>query len=271
LLRPLVVASTVRLFGHAAPTALMTGVLLAQIGELSFVLAKLGVDRGFISGELYGLILGSALISILVNPLWIRGGAAWARRRRATARRPAEPEGRLEGVARLADHVVICGCGRVGSAVVERLRAQEIPYVVIELDAVRIEELRRKGEPYLFGDASSLYILRSAGIERARLLAITYNDPVASELTIRRVLELCPSLKVIARAHRAADVGRLRSAGAAEVVYPEFEAGLEFVRWTLEEIGVSVEGIEDLIRRGRDAFSPVRNPDGPPEHTGPGT
>lgn len=137
-----------------------------------------------------------------------------------------------------------------------QLRAAGFTYVVIELNPIRVEELRRDGEPCLFGDANNLRILKDAGVERAKLLAITHYNAAASELTIRTALEIHPALQVIARAHYAGDVQRLRGAGASEVVVPEFEAGMEFLRWALGHLGVSAEEIDTAIRRRRDESKP---------------
>lgn len=257
ILKAGVSALVVRVFGYPAGTAIMAGLLLAQVGELSFVLAKLGVDAGFLSADLYGVVLGGALISIVLNPVLLRHAAPWL------ARRPARPletpsplASALPEASRLVGHVVICGCGRVGSELVAQLRPRSVSYVVIELNPLRVDELRRQGEPCLFGDASNFHILRAAGVERASLLAITHYDAAAAETTVRRVLEIHPSLKIIARAHYPTDVQRLRKAGVAEVVMPEFEAGLEFLRWTLGHLGVSPAEADALIQRRRAELRP---------------
>jgi CPA2 family monovalent cation:H+ antiporter-2 len=257
LLRPLVLASVVRAFGYPGSTAIMTGVVLAQVGELSFVLAKLGADRRFITEDLYGLVLGGALISILINPLLLRYGAPrlldWFGR---GTMEPALLEEPPVGTPGPANHIVICGCGRIGSEIVAQLKAQGIPYVVIELNPIRVDELRLQGEPCLFGDASNHHILKAASVERARLLAITHYDSTAAEVTIRQALQIRPSLEIIARAHSSKELDRLRNAGASQVVMPEFEAGMEFLRWTLEHLGASAAEAEMLIQRRRAEFRP---------------
>jgi CPA2 family monovalent cation:H+ antiporter-2 len=257
LLRPLVLASVVRAFGYPGSTAIMTGLVLAQVGELSFVLAKLGADRRFITEDLYGLVLGGALISILINPLLLRHGAPWLVGRLGRgAAEPELPEASPVETSGLANHIVICGCGRVGGEMVAQLKAQGIPYVVIELNPIHVEELRRQNEPCLFGDASNRFILKAAGVGRAKLLAITHYDATAAEVTIKEALQIRPSLEVIARAHNSIELERLRSAGASEVVIPEFEAGMEFLRWTLEHLGASAAQAETLIQRRRAEFRP---------------
>src|SRR3990172_3071367 len=257
LLKPAVSALIVRAFGHSASTALLTGLLLGQVGELSFVLARLGAARRFIGEELYGLVLWGALVSILVNPVLLRyGGALLARGVPRVAPSPAPSDVPEAGRSHLAGHVIICGCGRGGSELVAQHRAAGFTYVVIELNPIRIEELGRDGEPCLFGDANNLRILKDAGVERAKLLAITHYNAAASELTIRTVLEIHPALQVIARAHDAGDVQRLRGAGASEVVVPEFEAGMEFLPWTLGNLGLSLAEIESVVGRRRTALKP---------------
>jgi len=257
LLKGGVTALIVRAFRYSGTSSIMTGLLLAQVGELSFVLAKVGVDRGFIGIDQYGLLLGGALLSIVVNPLLLRYGAPWLLRR---LRAPTEPHPVPEGVhslgEQLANHIVICGAGRVGNELMAQLRARGLSFVVIELNPIRVDELRNEGHPCLFGDASNMHILNAAGITRAKLLAITHYDSAASERTIKELRAICPSLKIIARAHYPNDLVRLLNAGASEVVMPEFEAGMEFVRWILGHLGLSAEEMERIIRQRRSEFRP---------------
>jgi len=205
----------VRAFGQPAPSALLSAVLLAHVGELSFVLARTAANSGFIAVDLYGLVLGAALISILVNPLLVSTASRWLERRRERSAETLSGAGQEEhGDRALRDHVVVCGAGRVGSELVASLGARGIPHVVIDLDPLRVEELRRQGVPCFYGDARNLRVLQSTGITRARFLAITHHDATASAETIREVLALNPSLKVIARAHSRTELERVRAAPA---------------------------------------------------------
>jgi voltage-gated potassium channel Kch len=49
----------------------------------------------------------------------------------------------------------------------------------------------------------------------------------------------------------------LRQAGASEIVQPEFEAGLEFVRHVLRRQGVSSRETQSLVNRRRSQFYAV--------------
>jgi CPA2 family monovalent cation:H+ antiporter-2 len=57
----------VRLFRYAAPTAILAGLLLAQIGEFAFILANIGLERGAISEALFSVMIGAAVITIFAN------------------------------------------------------------------------------------------------------------------------------------------------------------------------------------------------------------
>ena len=64
----------------------------------------------------------------------------------------------------LPDHVVIVGYGRVGRHIVSVLGQIDIPHLVIEADAERVEELNRRGVYTLYGDAANSEVLTHAGL-----------------------------------------------------------------------------------------------------------
>ncbi len=57
----------VRLFGYRTQTALRVGIGLTQIGEFSFVLARIALEAGLISHEVYNSALAASLVTILAN------------------------------------------------------------------------------------------------------------------------------------------------------------------------------------------------------------
>ena len=48
-------------------------------------------------------------------------------------------------IERIHDHYIVCGFGRVGEQVALELQAREAPFVVVELNEARAEEVRAKG------------------------------------------------------------------------------------------------------------------------------
>ena len=127
------------------------------------------------------------------------------------------------------------------------------PYAVIELNPAIVRALRERGIDALYGDAAVIAELQSAGIERARTVAVTTPDLLATEAIIRQARALNPAINVIVRASATGDVGGLNARGADEVVQPEFEAGLEFVRKVLRWQGIAEAAAEDAVATRREA------------------
>ena len=67
-----------RAFGHSMPVSLALAASLAQIGEFSFILISMSVDRSIIPATARDLVVAGALLSILVNPLLIFAAARLA-------------------------------------------------------------------------------------------------------------------------------------------------------------------------------------------------
>jgi CPA2 family monovalent cation:H+ antiporter-2 len=154
-------------------------------------------------------------------------------------------------VAPAGDHVVICGFGRVGAEIGAALDRWDQPYSVIELNPAIVRDLRDRGIDALYGDAASRAELQSAGVSTARTVAVTTPDLLATEAVIRNARALNPAIHVIVRAPGTGDVGGLSARGADEVVQPEFEAGLEFVRQVLGWQGIDTIRTDDLVSARR--------------------
>jgi monovalent cation:H+ antiporter-2, CPA2 family len=245
------------LFGFPARTALLVGLTLAQVGEFSFVLARQGVELGAIPERLYSLTLAAALVTILLSPFLLRLGlplSTLLAQLPLVGGRLTEPaEAQLGDGPELRRHTVICGFGRVGGELAEALSRRGFQYLVIEQDPRRVERLKQRGIPVIYGDASNPAVLEHAHLQHARLLAATMPDARAVELTVRHARSVNPRLDIVARAQSGDDLPRLRAAGADEVIHPQFEAGLEIVRHSLRRYGVSAQEVELLVSGRRIA------------------
>jgi CPA2 family monovalent cation:H+ antiporter-2 len=115
------VAGLVALFRSPARTALFAGVLLAQAGEFSFLLARLDADLRAVSSAVFSLMLAGAVVSIVLAPALYRAAApltAWVERRRPSPAALDDPN--VRAAQGLRGHAVICGYARVGRVLVGR-------------------------------------------------------------------------------------------------------------------------------------------------------
>jgi voltage-gated potassium channel len=122
----------------------------------------------------------------------------------------------------LNGHVIVCGYGRNGRQACEQLRAHNQPFVCIETNDKLIAELR-EDEKILFvdGDATKDEILVEAGIGKASALITTLPNDAANVFVVLTARELNPSLKIISRASEDSSEGKLRRAGADNVIMPD--------------------------------------------------
>jgi len=258
--KALLISGLCRAFGYAGRTSLAVGLGLSQIGEFSFVLARMGTDAGLLTSNQFSLILGTALLSIVATPLLMvsyvplygalrRAFPALSRPLPAGGRQP-HATGALAG---LVDHVVICGFGRVGRNVCEVLVRHNIPAVVVDIDHTVLLEARSRGLATVYGDAANLEVMRQVSLPLAKLLVIALPDPIGTRLALHHSRQINPRLLVLCRAHRTQDIEALYDAGADQVIQPEFEASVEAIRYTLTALGYTRHQIDLYTTEIREA------------------
>jgi CPA2 family monovalent cation:H+ antiporter-2 len=254
--------AVVRVFGYPLSTALLVGAGLTQIGEFSYILVQVARDAGHIGSDVYNATLAASLLTILINAPVVRHAPRWltalgfvesARVRRARA---AEAE--------RAGHVVLCGFGRVGSAVGEALATFGLRYTVIERDPDVVRGLVTRGVPALYGDAGRRDTLERAGTRDAALVIIALPDFAHARLAIRAARMLNEAAPMLVRAHSRAESDTLRREGASEVIQPELEAAGTLIRHALARLQLPKTLALDYLERFRDAMEsaqarPVRS------------
>jgi monovalent cation:H+ antiporter-2, CPA2 family len=246
-----------RLFGYRNIVPLAVGLGLFQVGEFSFVLARVGVATNSIDANLYSLTLTVAIVTMLLTPL-LSGftGPLHALRQRWFPIEPVQtvnlPKAGLHG------HVVIAGGGRVGQYVAQVLQRMGLAFVIVELDFRRVEEAKAAGYSVIFGDATQPIVLEAAEVDEARLVLVTVPSVFTAQLVVDAVRLLNPELHIVARAEGLEQMQTLHSHGVYEVVQPEFEAGLEMTRQALLHLKLPISEIHlytDQVRQ--ELYAPL--------------
>ncbi len=241
----LIFGGVAHMFGYDGEVPLAVGLGLFQIGEFAFVLARVGLGTHALSADQYALVLATAVTTMVLTPFASRAtpplAALLARWRGAS-----EPEPSPLPAHALHGHIIIAGYGRVGRYTATVLQRLGLPFVILERDQRRMDEIRDAGLPAIFGDASSPVVLEAAGIHTARLLLVVVSAAIDVELIVRTVRTMCPDLHIVARATRLQQLEVLHKLGIHEAVQPEFEAGLEMVRQTLLHFDMPAAEIEQL-------------------------
>ncbi len=210
--------------------AVLVSVGLAQIGEFSFILMGLGGTLGVIPPEAKDYILAGALISIAMNPFLL----SWANLiTKDTTFRDEKTDDVLAHLTPEEDikpHPklrVIVGCGRVGTHLIDMLKAAADDIIVVEDNREKVEQLRTEGISAIAGDATEAEVLEHAHIAEAQSVLITLPDPFAVRRVAELVRTLNPSAQILVRSHNDEETEYFKST----------------------DVDLSVSGTEEIAKR----------------------
>jgi CPA2 family monovalent cation:H+ antiporter-2 len=231
------------MFRYRNVIPLAVGLGLFQVGEFSFVLARIGVSSGSISSEFFNMFLTMAVVSMVLTPfVSSQTSRLYGLRKQWLKHEPLEslnfPQNQLR------KHVVIAGCGRIGFQIAGVLQRLAIPFVLVEIDQLRIESAKEAGYPIVYGDGSQEIVQEALSIERAALLVITIPGIVVARSIISHAKKVNNNIKVIARISDPEFFDVYKELQIPDLVYPEFEASLEITRQVLLYLRIPVPEIQ---------------------------
>lgn len=252
-------------FGYRLPTALGSALLLAQVGEFSFVLERAGRELGLFPAGMaqagtQTFIASTGLLMVLTPFLGQLGSYLDKRitRRNATVALPpkcaaitdaepavAEPAESGEAHESMRDHVIIAGYGPAGESLALGLRDAGIPLLISTLNPEGANRAEADGMPVLRGDYSRNHLLGLAGAGAARALVVADDEPAMAHRVISMARSQNPGLFILARTHAEKHVDELLDAGANIVVSDERENVVGLLGSLLESYGME----EDIVRR----------------------
>lgn len=241
--KAIIVLLVVRLLGRSLRVSTMAAVGIAQIGEFSFILAKVGVSQGLLSDADYQTFLAAAIISMIATPFLIKA----APRIGYAVQSVLAPDSLLEptmmgydpGRHDLKGHVVIVGYGLNGRNLSKVLRRVNIPYAVLDLNAEAVREGVERGEAMMYGDSTRKEVLHRLNLESARILVLAISDPIAGRRTVSLAREMNSDIHIIVRTRYMSELPDLYKLGANQVIPEEFETSIEIFSRVLREYGIA--------------------------------
>jgi CPA2 family monovalent cation:H+ antiporter-2 len=251
--------------GSPLRVAATAGLGLAQVGEFSFILARVGVGNDLLGEADYQRFLAASIISMMATPFLIKlaprvGYWLHAQLSPGTLLEPSvvgftatEPD--------LRGHVVIVGYGLNGRNLARVLRRVGVQYLVLELNAGAVREAASWGERIIYGDATRREVLHHARVEQARVIVLALSDPSATRRTLWLVRGMNPDAHVIVRTRYMSELEELRELGADAVIPEEFETSVEIFSRVLREYGVAREDIRRQVEAIRsEGYEMLREP-----------
>ncbi len=250
---------SVRALGYSAAVGGLAALLLANVGEFSFVLERVGSGEGLSPGDLGAdgtqTLIATTVILMALTPsisalgrrtLGLEGGAAVSQTVPDDGRlRPSgvEPEPGLE------EHVILAGYGKRARAAVPVLRSAGIPFVITTLNPGGARQALGEGLRVIQGDHTKASLLERAGIAAARIVVVA-DDELETTFRVSSVARaLNPAVEILACVDGDEDVATIAEAGASRVISGEtasaFKLGPAILH--LSKLASSSEGLDRTL------------------------
>lgn len=247
LLKCLVLLLVGRLAGTDLRNNLQLGVTLAQGGEFAFVLFSAAVGQGVMPEPLAQRLILIVTLSMALTPpavlLLERLLATWLAPRDERA---------FDEVPDQHNPVVIAGFGRFGQIVARVLRMHRIGFTALEADVRQVDFVRRFGNQVYYGNPANLDLLRSAGVDKAKVFVLAMDDVRDSVRTAEAMHRHFPQVAVFARARDRAHAYQLMDIGVQVINRETYLSSLDLAQQILVALGLDTAQAERNIRRFRD-------------------
>lgn len=129
------------------------------------------------------------------------------------------------GISNLRNHTIVCGFGRVGRHLAATLDRDGSPFVVVDNDEEKLEDVADHGYLRVRGDATEEHVLAEAGMTRAAALVASVNTDADNVLVTLTSKGMNPDCVVIARVKADENERKLHRAGADRVISPSTIGG----------------------------------------------
>ncbi len=252
--KPLAAFGIVVLMRYPLRVALAVSVVLAQIGEFSFILATMGRQLDILPPDAANILVAAAILSITLNPLTYRFLPAieraidrgcpalsrWIHRRAAGNLGVDQPAPQSTGRHR----AIVIGYGPVGQTIARLLWENDIDPVIVELNVETAQRLKAEGVHTIYGDASRIETLTEAGVAHASALVLSASSIKGGGEIIQQARSLNPKIRVLARTAYVRELDELRTAGVDAVFSGEGEVALAMAEFILRSYGATAEQID---------------------------
>lgn len=156
---------------------------------------------------------------------------------------------KMKTLAKLSNHIIISGFGRMGKIVASELMAKDIKFVIIENIPERFAMAEELGYQVILADATSETTLELAGIKNAKTYISLLSSDAENLFTVLTARELNPSVFIIARCFELHNEKKLMKSGANRVISPHQLSSRRIVNTVLKP---NVVNLIDLVSQSQD-------------------
>lgn len=218
LAKPIVTVLGLMSQGFDDRTAHLTGFSLDQISEFGLIIGISGYLSGTISASLFNALIIAATVTMITSAYTSRHEDFlynFIRHFKFIPSRRNIPKS--DDLGEMENHIIIIGYDTQGKRIVEALQSEDVEYVVMENDPEKIEDLREKDEPYIYGHVMDQYPWSEANFKEAQAIISTVPVMKVSE----HMLKLDTDADMIMRSETIEGASKLLDKGAIYVNVPE--------------------------------------------------
>ena len=245
-------------------------ILLSQIGEFSFVLAREGMTYGLMTQRFFSIFLGVSILTMSVSPFLQKftpqitklfSKSSYFQEEGELKTLPEE----LTEAQPIKNHVILVGMGRVGKQMTKACNQFNVPILAVDMNPIVVEQQQNLGVPIIYGNASNENVLKQLRVTSAQCIVISASTYEGTLNTIDAARRLNPDIHIIVRTKYLKNIEEVIEAGADEVIPKEFETSIlmftrimDYYNKDMDEIA---DAVNDLRSDNYDAFRSVSSED----------
>ncbi|HAM09553.1 MAG: sodium:proton exchanger [Bacteroidetes bacterium GWE2_41_25] len=231
--KTIIAGSTGFILGHTLQGTVLIGLALSQVGEFSFVLAKIGFNNSIISDYYYHLFLAVAVITMAITPFLFYLSKPLVN----TLLKLQLPRVVVEGLFPLKEtdipdfknHLVIIGKDASAIKLSVMAKLNNLQHISIIFDPAIAREKMNNGDKVVYGDAVNEPILRKAHVDSADIVVISVGSLIPSMAIIDKIKRINKNAYVLARGTLIQNVELLYKAGADQVIPEKLEIAIDLL------------------------------------------
>ncbi|HWR74384.1 MAG TPA: cation:proton antiporter [Bacteroidales bacterium] len=256
VLKTIIAGFTAFSLGQTFFGTVVIGLSLAQVGEFSFILARLGLTNGIITPSHYQLFLAVAITSMALTPLLIQVSKPLANLILKLPLPPFLVNGlfplKQVEIPELKSHIVLIGKDSRAINLAAMIKKMELPFTSIVFDPDLARKQIENGNLAVFGDATNEPVLRQAYVHSAEMVIISIGNLITAMSIVEHVRVMNKHANIIVRTRHVTDIEELYRIGATQVIPEEFETAIDFFERILGKYLIPRMEIERAIARIRE-------------------
>ena len=230
-LKALIIFVLCRMFRIESDTAIRVAFLLPQSGEFGFVLFSAAAAAALIDPSTASLLIATVTLSMALTPLCAPLAGVLIG--------PQKDEEMEEDFHGAGSDVLMIGFSRFGQIASQMLLSGGSDVTIIDHSADRVRSAAKFGFRIYFGDGTRKDVLESAGIRRAKIVAVCTHKREITDKVVNLIQSEFPQTRIFTRSYDRTHTLSLRARGVEFEERETFESGLKFGRVTLQALGMT--------------------------------